>query len=95
MEHGELYVRRHGRAETLQIHFTGAESRRLDEELMACFVRKADDFVLDAGAVTRAYPMDFTGIEGRAPDIFPDDTMRFFIRIGDIAGKLWPRFQFC
>ena len=52
-----------GRAHTLQVHFLGIKSARLNKELMTLFLGKADNLVLKARAVTRTYALNLAAVE--------------------------------
>ena len=61
-----LHVQRHGGGKAGHVHLVGVAPLRLDEQLVAVFVRELDDFVLDAGAIAHAGGLYHTGIH-RAP----------------------------
>ena len=88
MQHGKLHILRHGRGKPLHIPFDRIQSFRFKEELMAVFIRKAHDLILDRGAVACARSVNRAGIHRRTMDVFADDAMRFFVGIGQVAHGL-------
>lgn len=85
MQHGKLHILRHGRGKPLYIPFDRIQSFRLKEELVAVFIRKAHDLILDRGAVACARSVNRAGIHRRTMDVFADDAVRFFVGIGQVA----------
>ena len=52
---------------------------------MAIFIRETDNLILNRRAIARADAVDFAGKHRRTVEIFPDDAMRFRIRIREIT----------
>ena len=55
---------------------------------MPLFIRKADDLVLDAGAIARPHALDLSPVERGTVDIFQDDALCLLVRPGDVAHRL-------
>ena len=58
------------------------------KELVPLFIRKADDLVLDAGAIARPHALDLSPVERGTVDIFQDDALCLLVRPGDVAHRL-------
>ena len=58
---------------------------------MAFFVGKADDFVLDRGAVARSRSFDHARKQGGTMQVGTDDLVRLFVGVSEIAGQLFLR----
>ena len=61
---------------------------RLQEDLVAVFVRKAVDLVFHAGAVAWAYALNLAGEHGAAVKAAADDFVRALVGVRDPAGHL-------
>ena len=60
----QLHLLRQGGGHALQVVFIRVQPHWFYEQLMPLLVRKADDFVLDGGAVPGADALDSAGIHG-------------------------------
>ena len=91
MQHGELHIGGHGGGEALQIHFLGVFSDGLHKELMPLLIRKANDLILNGGAIARTDALYFSAVQRGAMKILADDAVRLLIGINDMAGQLRQR----
>ena len=87
-KHAVLYFRRQRGRKSLQVDLVRREAHRLHKELMSGLFRKADDFILDGGAITGARAVDLPRIHGGQMDILVNDTVGFLVGVGDVAGDL-------
>ena len=85
VEHGKLHILRQAGGKALQIHFVRVQAARLQEQLVAGLVGKADDFCLDAGTVARPDTGNGAVKQGTAGKVFPNDLMGLFVGVGQIA----------
>lgn len=60
-----------------------------EEDLVAFFVCKFDDFILDGRAVARAGTFDFPGIHGGLIKVVAYDIVGFWGGVGDVARDLF------
>ena len=81
----QLHLLRQGGGHALQVVFIRVQPHWLDEQLVSFLVRKADDFVLDGGAVPGANALDSAGIHGGAVQVRPDHCVGLSIGVGDVA----------
>ena len=88
MDHPHLYVLGHRGGKALNVQLLGIKPHRFDEELVAGLVREADDLRLDARAVARPDALDHAGVDGAAVEIFADDAVCLFVRVGEVAHRL-------
>ena len=86
--HPDLDILRQGGGHSVNIHFVGIQPFRFNKNLMAVLIPESHDLVLYRRTVARSGSFDISGEERRAVDIFTNNRMRFFIRIGQPAGNL-------
>jgi tRNA uridine 5-carboxymethylaminomethyl modification enzyme len=68
--------------------FNGIQTFWLNKSLMPFFLREADDFILYRRAVSGTYTLDNPCIQRRAIKPPPDNFMRSWVSVGDIAWNL-------
>ena len=85
MQHGQLHVLGHTGGKALDVHLLRIQSAGLNEELVPLFLREADDFRLNAGAVPGADAGDGAVVNGAPGQIGPDDLVGFFAGVGQVA----------
>ena len=80
VQHGKLHLLRQARGQALQVQLVRPEAARLQKELVARLVGKADDLRFDARAVARADAGDGAVEQRAAVQIFADDGVRALVR---------------
>ena len=94
VQHRKLHVLRQAGRKALQIHLVRAEAARLQKELVARLVSKADDLRLDARTVARADARDRAVVERAAREVFADDPVRALVGVGQVAHRAVFRRRF-
>ncbi len=72
----------------LNVEFVGGAAFGLDENLVAFFVGKADDFVFDARAVAWPFRIDKAAVNGGEVEVFANDAVGFGGGTGQVAAHL-------
>ena len=91
-DHAVLHVKWETRRNAVWIKLLNVKSFRLKEHLMAILRSKTLDLVLNRRAVTRAYPLDHSGIHRRTVEVGQDELMHLLRCARDPAGHLpWVR----
>ena len=83
---GDIRVKRGGKA--LQIDLRGVCAHRLYKKLMTLLVGKANELVLDRGAVTGSCAVDLTRVERAARDVLANDAVRLGVGINNVTADL-------
>ena len=84
----QLHILGQGRGKPLKIHFLRFKPARLNEKLVAFLVCKANYFILKAGAIARAFALDFAAIHRRAVKVIQNNPFGFLVCVGAIAAHL-------
>src|SRR2546425_742474 len=89
----ERFLSVHGQARrnAVRVHLLGVEPVGLQDHLMPLAVGEALDFVLDGRAVPNARRVDDPGVEWRAIEVRPDDLVRLWRRVREMARDLRER----
>ena len=85
----ELHIVGQGCGDAVDVVFESMASFRLEEDLVAFFVCKLDDFVLDGRAIAGAWSFDFPCIHGGFIEVITDDVVGFWGGVSDVAGNLF------
>ena len=91
VEKRDLDVHGHARRHALHVNFSGVQPLRLQKELVALLIGKAQDLRLDGRAVARPNALDNAVRHGGAVEIVAQDSMRFLVRVGEKAIDLRER----
>ena len=86
----DLHVDGQARRHALHIHLVRVQPLRLQKELVPLLIGEFHHLVLDRRTVARPDALDHPAVKRAAVDIFPDNFVRLFIRIGKVAGNLLP-----
>ena len=89
MDQLDLDFQRQAVAQTTGIDLLGIDPFRLEDDLMSVLVRKADDFILQRGAITGRYALDDTAVQRRMRQIGPDQAVGAGRGVSQVAGQLW------
>ena len=81
VQHFKLHLLGHGRGKALNVELLGIKPHRLDEELVAGLIGKADDLRLDTRAIARADALDHTRVDGAPIQVFADGAVRLLAGI--------------
>ena len=87
-QHLVLHVGRQRGGKALNVHFLVVLAHGLYKELVARFVGKTNEFVLNRGAITGPCAVNLTGIQRRSLDVGENDLVRFVVCIDDMTRYL-------
>jgi hypothetical protein len=73
----------------VHVNFAGVAALRLQEKLVAGFLGKLDDLILDRGTIARAHPFNAARIERRLMEVLTDDGVGLLGRMSDPTGYLF------
>ena len=86
VQHLDLHLLGEAGGKALDVDLLRVQTHRLQKELVALLVRERHDLRLDARAVARPHALDHAGVDRAAVEIFADDRVRAFVRVGQPAG---------
>ena len=86
----QLYFIRQTGGDPVYIILACVASFWFEKDLMGCPIRKLHDFVFDGWAISRASPLNPSGIERRSVEVCPND----FVRLrGCVGNPTWHLFH--
>jgi hypothetical protein len=89
-QHGQLQLFGQPGGKALHVDFGNIAPLWLQENLVAVFVGKANDFVFNAGAIAGAFGLDPAAVDGRQVQIVANQLVGRCRGAGEVTGHLFP-----